>query len=398
MNSDSEEEFNSQSDDESPENEFLDGKKNVTIILIDVGTSMFDTPRIFKTCLLAIYQVMDQMLLKSHKRNISVCLLRDDDIVLTALDTNLIEATKTIYNLLQTSIDDLRKKFERKDSASLRYTLTECIKQFYNLEKVNPYIVVITNDEDPIKGDQNEKLSAIDVALSFKELNVKLVVLPLKEKFNYGIFYKELLKAANDAPLDIFQEDDEQSYTSVDDLTDILHCVVKDKVSIKRHKFRIFKYKKMEKQPYFWAQMRYLTSNSHLYQNAIVSRSNNNNLKQGFKDEKLINMNQYIVDEEDSDPITYTNDDYLFVQMPYGFQLLHVAEEKQGSLHYVTKRGFILQFDETDKNNKGIEIFNNMWEYCKNKNRYLICGFHSPGNNRNQNFCIFVLGIIIFNR
>lgn len=227
-----------QSEHSDEDEQESDVKKNVAIVVIDVGSTMFDDPKCFKKCLLAVYQIFDKLLFKAYRNNLSICLLRDDEIVLTAINDNLVESAKKLLELLKKSIDVLKKEFVRNEPASLRYTLTECMKQFSNLDNINPYIVLLTDDDDPHKGDKSENLSAIDVALSLKEVNIKLLVLPLVEKFCYDVFYRELIKTANDVSLDISEYENDKSYTDVQELIEIIESILGDKVSLRRYDFR----------------------------------------------------------------------------------------------------------------------------------------------------------------
>lgn len=234
----SERDSDSENEDQEYDDELYDCKKNAAVILIDVGSTMFDVARPFKKCLAAVFQIMDRVLLRGYRRNISVCFLKDEDIVLTGFNDNLVDSVKKILHMLKQPISDLKQKYERQSPVSLRNTLSECMRQFHNLEKINPYIVILTDDDDPQRGDQNQKLAAINVALSLKELNAKLVVLPLKDGFDDGKIYKELMQAVNDVPVDIFDDVQHVSYTEVEDIVEILESVVQNRASMRRYVFR----------------------------------------------------------------------------------------------------------------------------------------------------------------
>lgn len=140
-------------------------------------------------------------------------------------------------------------------------------------------------------------------------------------------------------------------------------------------------YNNGDKSVSFWVQLRYFGRESHLYHNINISRVTNNKVKSEFDTELNIDPDKTAFICDGSDYVLLDKSTRLSANAPLGFTLKSVNDRKQSYIHHMDKRGFILEKDDLQPaEDRKQGMFEYMWQYCRDKNKYLLCVFHQPGH------------------
>ncbi|GLV38888.1 hypothetical protein CBL_05887 [Carabus blaptoides fortunei] len=187
------------------------------------------------------------------------------------------------------------------------------------------------------------------------------------------------MQAVNDVPVDIFDDAQPNTYAEVQDIAEILESVVQNRTSVRRFEFRLCS--KADKNVSFWVKLRYFVKENHLYHNTNISRVTNNKVTREFREELDIDPDKTALICDGSDYVLLDKHTPMAVNAPLGFALISVNDRKQFSIHYMDKRGFVLEKDELQPaDDRKQQMFDYMWQYCHEKNKYLLCSYNQPGH------------------
>jgi hypothetical protein len=344
-------------------------KPSFVLIAIDTNPSMFvkkesDGTMPFRDCISACYNLANSLIFTQNKRSWSpfgVVLAREDaSASFVNFNDNVLTSIKFLKEENKRTDDELTDMYQRKGIFDLSAFFLFCKKKFKEVNSVfyKRTIIYVTNDDDPIKSDKNQRFAALNEAKNFEANNITFEMVTMNDSFNYKIFYNELYAVLKLPPVETVVEDE-------DGLLEKLSTLILVRYYQRRLNFF----------PFIGDQSRFLkvrqksfVQEEKLYNNAFVSAEGKlvKKISKTPTDELkkyLLKFNMGSLEFDTTEYYEIKNND-----LPIGYSLIHVSDR-------VTDVGIILAntaIMEVDVKEE-IPFFESFWQYCVDKNKVLIC-------------------------
>ncbi|KAF7272789.1 hypothetical protein GWI33_014462 [Rhynchophorus ferrugineus] len=364
--------------DEAPEESFtINFKPSFVIVIIDAHPSMFKTTKTadnsethaFKDALTACYSIADSLIFSNRRTNYNqfgiILAAENDNINLIEIEGNLLDSIKILKEECSLSNEELKAKYERTSQIYLGKLFSLCKRKFKSINSVyyKRHLIYITNDDDPVSGDDHNKYVAINEAKTFEGNDIFFELITMRSDFDYTKFYNELFySCSNIPPADII-------------------CPDKDGLEDKLKSIIVFRYTKLRTRfyPFSNEYSKYLKvlkvnfiKKAKLINNKRVSKDDWKPVKCVKKPNISGDSGQYkLTMGVGEDPFTFSAADVKELRsndLPLGLHLQYVSN-RQLSTGVLLNHTSILIVDPKED----LKYFDEFWQYCVNNDKVLVC-------------------------
>lgn len=344
-------------------------KPSFVLIAIDTDPSMFvkneddgNTP--FKNCISACYNLANSLIFVQSKRNWSpfaIVLAREDaSASFVNFNDNILKSIKFLKEKNEMSEEKLLDTYQRKGGLNLSSFFLLCKKKFKEVNSVfyKRTIIFITNDDNPVRGDKNQRFAALNEVKTFEANEMNFEMVTMNSNFDYKIFYNELFSIIKNPLVETIVEDEEG-------LLEKLSSLVLVRFYQRKLLFFPFvndqsRFLKIRQQSYIYEEK--------LYNNASISESG----------KLLKKVPKLITDSIETFSLKHSQGAIEFsaeerneireTSIPIGYTLINVSDRVTDVGIVLTNPDIIL-IDPKEE----LSFFESFWQYCVDKNKVLVC-------------------------
>lgn len=277
----------------------------------------------------------------------------------------MLESVKRLKKEISQSNEHLKVKYERTGDVDLAAFFLLCKKKFREINSAyyKRSIIYITNDDDPLNGDNQKKFAALNEAKTFEPSDISFEIATMTETFDYTKFYNELFHLYAKPP------SVEYVYPDKDCLVEKLLSSIVFRYTKLRYNFYPFK----NDYSRFLKVMRVnFIRPVKIYNTHRASRDGKMVIK--IKQPPVArNTPQYRVPISTGDAIQLDLKDKYDIYgnaLPLGFHLQYVADRQiDDDVIFINKVSILLLNPKEELHN----YFEQFWQYCTAKNKVLVC-------------------------
>ncbi|CAG9768392.1 unnamed protein product [Ceutorhynchus assimilis] len=364
----------SQVEEDNQETTTINFKPSFVLIGIDTHSSMFDTKQDedgnethhFKDALTACYEIADSLIFSTSKSNYNqfgiVLADQDQKATFVEVQNNLLDTVKLLKKECLKSNEDLKTQYQRQTDIDLASFFLLCKKKFKDINAAyyKRTLIYITNDDNPLKGDNQKKFAALNEVKTFEPSDITLELITMKDTFDYSKFYNELFHLYSKPPVaDVVCQDK-------DGLVEKLSSSIVFRYTKIRYNFYPFKYDKTRFLKVIKANF---IREAKLY-NTHKASTDGRMLIKVKADPTLVNQEAQqfkiieglTLDLKDKYDI-FGND------LPLGLHLQYVSN-RQTDVGIVINQLSVLFLNPKEELG---DYFDQFWQYCVEKNKVLVC-------------------------
>ncbi|XP_066245087.1 ATP-dependent DNA helicase 2 subunit 1 [Euwallacea similis] len=351
-------------------------KPSFVLIAIDTHPCMFkvitdsegNETHPFKEAITACYEIADSLIFATSRSNYNqfgiVLVNEDQKASLTEVEGNFLESIKTLKEISNKSSNELRVTYERTGDIDLAAFFLLCRKKFKEIKAAyyKRILILITNDDDPLKGDSQKKFVALNEAKTFEPCDITFELIPMTPNFDYKIFYNELFHLYSKPP-------------TCEEI-----CKDKDGLVQKLSNSLIYRYTKIQYKlfPFKNDYGRFLK----VMKVNFIREAKLYNTSRATRDGRIVikaKQNPDVRNREQkftifTDAIEYLEFDLkdkydMYNKLPLGIHLQYISD-RQTDFGVVINQVSLIVLDPSEELR---DYFEQFWQYCAENNKVLIC-------------------------
>ncbi|XP_066145196.1 X-ray repair cross-complementing protein 5 [Euwallacea fornicatus] len=362
--------------EENEETTTINFKPSFVLIAIDTHPCMFkvsidsegNDTHPFKEAIMACYEIADSLIFATSRSNYNqfgiLFVNEDQKANLIEVEDNMLESIKKLKEVSNKSLNELRVAYERTVDVDLAAFFLLCRKKFKGIKAAyyKRTLIIITNDDNPLKGDSQKKFAALNEAKTFEPCDITLELISMTSNFDYKIFYNELFHLYSKPPTSEAICKDKEGL--VDKLSNLLiYRYTKIRYKLFPFKNDYDRFLKVMKVNFIREAKLYNTSKATRDGRIVIKAKQDPGARSQEQKYKLFTSTLGCIEFDLQDKYD------IYSKLPLGIHLQYISD-RQTNIGVVIDQVSLIVLDPKEELQ---DYFEQFWQYCVENNKVLIC-------------------------